>query len=163
MAYLFPAATALLMLQGGLLAQEPRGWIEGTVLNKYGKVVWDLARQSNIMTVRAIGPSKLDTHPDTSIGNFYTIRDLKPGIYEIFVSSSKDDETQYRPQHIMGLVVKPGVRTVLNIVVHEGKPDAVEEIGKAVSSENGMTLLEMVERLNRDVEVLKKQVAELKK
>lgn len=160
----FPVVVAaLLMLPGVALAQDAKGWIEGSVLNQSGKIVWELARQSNIMTVRALGPSKADTHPDSATGNFYTMRDLKPGVYEIFVGSSKDDETQYRPQHIMGLVVKPGVRTLLNIVVHEGKSDAIEEVGKAVSTETGMTLAEMVDRLTRDVDLLKKQVADLKK
>lgn len=158
------AALAVLLIASGISrAQETRGWIEGSVLNKSGKVVWDNARVSNTMNVRAIGPSKVDTRPDSTIGNFYTLRDLKPGIYEIFVGLSKDDDVQYRPQHIMGVVVKPGARTLLNIVVHEGKPDAIEEVGKAVPTETGMTLAEMVERLTRDVDLLKKQVSELKK
>ncbi len=144
-------------------AQEAKGWIEGSVLNKSGKVVWELARTSNILNVRALGPSKVETHPDARIGNFYSLRDLKPGVYDIFVGSSKDDEVQYRPQHVMGLVVKPGVRTLLNIVVHEGKSDVIEEVGKAVPTETGMTLAEMVERLTHEVDLLKKQVGELKK
>src|SRR5580700_2676685 len=129
----FPATVAaLLMIPGVALAQEAKGWIEGSVLNQAGKVVWELARQSNIMAIRAIGPSKAETHPESAIGNFYTLRDLKPGVYEVFVGSSKDDAVQYRPQHIMGLVVRPGVRTLLNIVVHEGRSDTIEEVGKAV-------------------------------
>jgi len=122
-----------------------------------------VAREARVVAVRALGPSKVETDPDYAIGNFYSIRDLKPGVYDILVSATKDDEVQYRPQHIMGLVVKPGVRTLLNIVVHEGKSDAIEEVGKAVPTETGVTLLEMVERLNRELELLKKQVAELKK
>ncbi len=157
------AAVALLMAGGSAHAQEAKGWIEGSVLNKSGKVVWELARTSNILNVRAFGPSKVETHPDASIGNFYSLRDLKPGVYDIFVGSSKDDEVQYRPQHVMGLVVKPGVRTLLNIVVHEGRSDAIEEVGKAVPTETGMTLAEMVERLTHEVDLLKKQVGELKK
>jgi hypothetical protein len=160
----FPAAAAaLLILPGVGLAQEAKGWIEGSVLNKSGKIVWNIARQANIVTVRALGPSTLETHPDNTIGNFYTMRDLKPGVYEIFVSSTQDDALQYRPQHVMGLVVKPGVRTLLNIEVHEGRSDTIEEVGKAVTTESGLTLAEMVERLTHEVEVLKRQVGDLRK
>ncbi len=157
------ALAALLMVPGVALAQEAKGWIEGSVLNKSGKVAWNISRQANIVTVRALGPSKLETHPDNTIGNFYSMRDLKPGVYEIFVSSTQDDALQYRPQHVMGLVVKPGVRTLLNIEVHEGRSDTIEEVGKAVPTEAGVTLAEMVERLTHEVEVLKKQVGDLRK
>ncbi|MBZ5618857.1 MAG: hypothetical protein LAQ69_09070 [Acidobacteriia bacterium] len=159
----FPVALAVLLMVPGIAPAQGKGWIEGTVLNKSGKIVWDTARAASIVTVRALGPSKVETHPDYAMGNFYTMRDLKPGVYEVFVSSTKDDESQYRPQHIMGLVVKPGVRTLLNVVVHEGRSDALDEVGKAVPTETATTLAEMVEHLTREVELLKKQVGELRK
>jgi len=59
--------------------------------------------------------------------------------------------------------MKSGVCTLLNIVVHEGRSDTVEEVGKAVPTDTGMTLAEMMERLTHEVELLKKQVGELRK
>jgi hypothetical protein len=88
-----------------------------------------------------LGLSKVETHPDSAIENFNTMRDLKPGVCEIFMASSKDDDVHYRPQH-MGLVVRPVARTLLNIVVHEGRSDTIEEVGKVVPIETGPTLPE---------------------
>jgi hypothetical protein len=108
-------------------AQEAKGWIEGTVLNPDGKPVWAWDRMGNTRKIRLVGPTALVTTPNVEMGGLYSFRDLRPGVYEVYIESSKDSERQYRPQRINGVVVKPGVRTMLNITVHPG--DKIEEIG----------------------------------
>jgi hypothetical protein len=97
---------------------------------------------------------------DTSKGGFYTLRNLKPGIYEVFVDASNQQDRNeilhYRPQHIFGLVVEPDKRTVLDITVHEG--EGLEEIGKPnVNSEKAIILADELARLRKEIDELKKK------
>jgi hypothetical protein len=100
------------------------------------------------------------TNSDPDKGGFYTLRNLKPGIYEVFVDKTShgfgNDLVGFRPQHIFGLVVKPDMRTVLNITVHEG--EALEEIGNpVVNSEKAIILADELARLGKEIEELKKK------
>lgn len=159
------AAIAIsLAFSGGLaFAQEPgTGTIEGTVVNGKGEA----PNQRGIygVDVRAAGPGNESTISQPSLGGFYSIPNLKPGIYEVFVSRStlSGSGTDYRPQRIQGVVVKPNSRSALKIVVSEGTE--LEEIGKpTVATQPAIFVASELERLQRSIEELKKAVEALKK
>lgn len=159
------AAIAITLAFSGNLtfAQEPgTGTIEGTVLNGKGEA--PNHRGYYGVEVRAAGPSNKNTISEPSLGGFYSIPDLKPGIYEVFVVAStlSGPGTVYRPQRIQGVVVKPNSRAVLKIVVSEGTE--LEEIGKpAVATQPAIFIASELERLQRSIEELKKAVEGLKK
>jgi len=161
-----------LMLCGGFQAASAqndagKGWIEGVLITDKGKPAWssavgNLAR----VTIRPKEGTGSYTDTDPAKGGFYTFRNLKPGIYEVFADKTfqkdRQDVLSYRPQHIFGLIVEPDKRTVLNITVHEG--DALEQVGKPdVVSEKAIILAIELARQGKEIEEMKKQLDELKK
>jgi hypothetical protein len=64
---------------------------------------------------------------DNNLGGLYTFDSLKPGVYNLIVEAGQLGTTHYRPQRILGVVVKPGQETTLDITLHEGA--TLEEIG----------------------------------
>ena len=145
------------------------GWIEGVVVNEAGKPVnkpGDIF-DGAIVTIQPKEGKGFYTPSDRSRGGFYTFRNLKPGIYELFVNASyghnkQNEQVDYRPQHHFGISVQSDKREVLNITVHEG--NGLEEFGKPdVTSEKAIILAEELARLRKEVEELKKIVEELKK
>lgn len=145
------------------LAQEPKGWVEGTVLDPEKKTVGGSIGYSVPLEIKLIGPTNVATNSDKSLNGFYTFRDLRPGVYEVFVAESRTvDGRHMRPQHIHGLVVKPGVRTMLAIQVHEG--DALEELGTPVApSQPAVFVPKELDRLQKEVDALKRELAVVNK
>ncbi len=68
-----------------------------------------------------------------NLGGLYTFNNLRPGVYNLVVEAGvlPDNErggyTYYRPQRIVGIVVKPGQETVLDIVMNPG--DKLQQSG----------------------------------
>ena len=154
-----------------------KGWIEGVVVTDKGRpacgAVYPIDNNTSCvnnwgapLTVRPKEGTGIKTTPDGSKGGFYSLRNLKPGVYEVFVDASlqkdRSEDVKYRPQHVFGLLVEPDKRTVLNVTVHEG--ESLEEIGKPdVASDKAIILSEELARQRREIEALKLSVEELKK
>ena len=68
-----------------------------------------------------------------NMGGLYTFNNLRPGVYNLVVEwgvlpdNEKGGYTYYRPQRIVGIVIKPGQETVLNIIMHPG--DKLQQSG----------------------------------
>ena len=73
---------------------------------------------------------------NSSAGGLYTLSNLTPGVYNLMVEAGEISATRYRPQRIMGVVVRAGQETTLDITLHEG--DALEEVGEPTLSASGM-------------------------
>jgi hypothetical protein len=148
-----------------------KGWIEGVVITEKGKPACSASSNSMVcwspkVTIRPKEGAGVFTDCDPDKGGFFSLRNLRPGIYEVFVDKTlgrdRDDMVKMRPQHIFGLVVEPDKRTVLNITVHEG--EILEEIGKPdVASEKAIVLANELTRLKQDIDDLKRIVEEAKR
>jgi hypothetical protein len=59
---------------------------------------------------------------DLQMGGLYRFTNLRPGVYNLVVEESRLPKSggsiYYRPQRVVGIVVKPGEETVFDIVVH---------------------------------------------
>ena len=152
------------------LAQEPnKGWIEGTVATEQGAATFVCGEAAVSVTAKPRSGTGFKTGADAALGGFYTLREIPPGVYEIFVSGSTTSVCSgepVSPVHILGVVVKPGTRTVLNVVLHKGQ--TLEELGspaitQPLSSTSSPSIASIVQRLDD----LQKQIddlrAELKK
>ncbi len=70
---------------------------------------------------------------DLNNGGLYTFKNLRPGVYNLVVEAGvlpdnvKGGYTYYRPQRIVGIVVKPGQETVFDIILHPG--DKLQKLG----------------------------------
>jgi hypothetical protein len=140
------------------------GWIEGIFVTDKGKPALrytGVGERAAELSARPKEGNSVRTENDPSKDGFYSLRNLKPGIYEVFVNRSvqkdKGDFINYRPQHIFGVVVEPDKRTVLNITVHEGI--ALEEVGV---SENAIILANELAHMRQVIENLKERADELK-
>jgi protocatechuate 3,4-dioxygenase beta subunit len=155
------ALLTLLVIVGLLRALQParaqdevqKGWVEGTVVDEDGKPVYAAVH------VQQDGKDIVADFTDTRAGGRYSYRNLKPGIYEIEIKRAE----KYRPVHIFGVLVKPGVRCVIPPVVeHEG--ETVREIGQpAVATLKVLILSEEIDRLKAQIEELKKTTCNCKK
>jgi hypothetical protein len=80
----------------------------------------------------ALGDTESQHRKSTDIqhGGLYTFDGLKPGVYDVLVEAGHVPETNtdYRPQRILGVVVKPG-ETDLDITVHPGATNDLEVTG----------------------------------
>jgi hypothetical protein len=86
---------------------------------------------------------------DSGLNEVYTINNLPPGIYEV-----RAEREGYRPQRIFGVVIKPGVRSILNVTLHKGQD--VEEIGQPIlSTQPVLVISNELERLQKEIDVLK--------
>jgi hypothetical protein len=150
-----------------------RGWLEGVIVTDKGKPTcgdWNDVNLSYCgaahIAVRPKEGNGVRTDSDTQKGGFYTLRNLKPGLYEVFVDKSaqmdREERIRYRPLHVFGVIVEPDKRTVLNLTVHQG--DSLEEVGKPnVNSEKAIILAEELSRLRKEIEELKRIYVELSK
>lgn len=135
------------------------GWIEGFLTNKKGVPV-HAAYEEEIVLVSKSG-KRIEAHSDTQLGGLYSIRNLKPGIYEMFVNESeakiRGEWTNFRPQRIFGVVIKPDVRTILNIEVEEGT--GLQQIGEPdIATENVVLISDELKRVKKDIEVIKEKL-----
>ena len=144
------------------------GWLEGTITTEQGNPVQEAS--SNFGSGKSIklvrhGGGAYTIPSDPSMGGFYSNHTLKPGIYDISVTTGywgNTGSTPYRPQRILGIVIKPGQRTLLNIVMPQGA--TLEETGKpAVVSAPATNVTEELARMQKQIDDLKQQVAALLK
>ena len=140
-------------------AAPATGWLEGTITATDGKVLRNHNNFSNnfgayIRGTRQ-GGGTFEAYSDPRMGGLYSVRNLKPGIYEVFVPIAYDERlTKFRPQHLFGVVVRPGARTVLNITTEPG--ETLEEVGKpAVGSQPVVILTNELARLQKQIDTLK--------
>lgn len=157
------AAAAAAGLAVGQSSADASGWLEGTVLDTKGKPVWVIAFQIpgfNVKAVPATG-NPVEAEPKPDMGGLFTIKGLRSGVYEVLVPTTKNADGQYRPQRIHGVMVKPGVRTMLNIAVSEGMQ--LQEVGRPVASEHALVVSQELIRLARQGEQLQKQVEAVQK
>lgn len=143
---ILPAAALLALLTGSPAArsQAPTGSLSGAVTNTDKKpvnntttliasgVFLDL-QEYRFETAYNPGDSTLSRgvlsdseksnfrrSADNNMGGLYTFDKLKPGVYNVIVEAAQMGETHYRPQRIVGLIVKPSQETTLDITLHEG-------------------------------------------
>ncbi|MGI9035549.1 MAG: carboxypeptidase-like regulatory domain-containing protein [Pyrinomonadaceae bacterium] len=100
------------------------GWLEGTVTTPEGLPVFNTRTLLVSGVVVTIKNSKGDKGPlptDHLVGGFFSFRRVLPGTYDLIIEKGRLGDTPYRPLIISGVEIKPGVRTVLNIVMHPGE------------------------------------------
>lgn len=144
------------------------GWLEGTITNNDGHPVQD--GYMGTVTGKTIkltrhGGGAYSVLSDTTMGGFYSLHGLKPGIYDISVTTGycgNTGSTPYRPQRILGVLISPGQRTLLNIFMPPG--DTLQEAGQsAVIFTPATTVTEELTRMQKEIDDLKQQVAALTK
>ena len=105
------------------------GWIEGTVTNPEGQPIWSsttLLVSGVVLTLKKSTGEQAAVQTDHLAGGFYSAARLKPGMYDVIVEKGTRYKTVYRPQIIGQMMIKPGVRTVLNITMNPG--DTLERV-----------------------------------
>ncbi len=139
-----------------LAAEEATGWLEGTVKDESGNPLNDW----RVGIFNRDGEEKSYTYSKGSQGGFYSIRNIKPNVYEIrvyTVGDSSEYGKEFRQQRLFGVAINTGVRSVLNIKLKEGKSRDFEEVGKPnVQTQKVMLLTEEIDRLKKQVEELEK-------
>ena len=104
------------------------GWIEGTITNPEGQPVWSskgLLVSGVTLTFKKTNSAPGTLQTDHFAGGFYSAS-LLPGIYEVTLEKGRRYKNAYRPMIISRIVIKPGVRTILNITMNTG--DALERV-----------------------------------
>ncbi len=104
------------------------GWLEGTITNPDGQPVWSskgLLVSGVKLTFKKTTGEQGDLQTDHFAGGFYSAFPT-PGMWTVTVESGRRYDKTYRPIIISQVMIKPGVRTILNIVVKPG--DALERI-----------------------------------
>lgn len=74
------------------------------------------------------GKSASRQQADQKMGGLFGFDNLAPGVYNVLVEGGTLDQKTYRPQRIVGIVVKSGQTTNLDITYHEGQ--SVEFLGE---------------------------------
>lgn len=69
---------------------------------------------------------------DVNAAGLYTLDKLRPGVYNVMVEAGANSDVKYRPQRLMGVIVRPGKETALDITLHEGT--TLEEVGEPMLS-----------------------------
>ena len=138
------------------------GWLEGTITNNQGQPVegrQTVTRGKHISGIRQ-GGGEFEATSDLQMGGFYSAKNIKPGVYDITLEKGYVDQTPYCPERILGVVVKPGQRTVLNVVMDQG--ETYEEVGKPTFVTNLATnVTQQLEQMQKQIDDLKQQVAAL--
>lgn len=105
------------------------GWIEGTVTNPEGQPVWSsrgLLVSGVVLTLKKSTGEQVALQTDHFAGGFYSAISLLPGMYSVAVEKGIRYNNTYRPMIISQVMIKPGVRTILNITMNPG--DALERV-----------------------------------
>ncbi len=168
--------TALIVLPCIVHAQAPTttatepsphyGWLEGTVTTNQGHPITEANTSvSKVIQLVRHGGGTYTITSDPNLGGFYSNHELKPGLYDVTVTTGYYAYTgvaPYRPQRILGVLIKPGQRTILNIVMPPG--DALEETGASTGiSVQVTTVAAEIARMQKQIDDLKQQVALLSK
>jgi hypothetical protein len=104
------------------------GWIEGTITNPEGQPVWGsrgLLVSGVTVTFKKTTGEAGTVQTDHFAGGFYSASFI-PGTYSVTVEKGKRYNNAYRPILIGQVMIKPGVRTILNITMNPG--DALERV-----------------------------------
>lgn len=165
---------ACMLVSGAVRAQTPTaaptepgsqyGWLEGTVTTDQGHPVEErnFGGSKQIKLTRH-GGGTYTVISDSSMGGFYSNHELKPGVYDVSVTTGFWGNTgsiPYRPQRILGVLIKPGRRTLLNIVMPTG--DTLQETGvPTVVSTQVTNVAVEIARMQKQIDDLKQQVAAL--
>ena len=137
------------------------GWIEGTLTDINGTPPVTSGSFGGTFAVPIVLKAEgndLKTESNPKGGGFFTFRNLKPGLYELFIEAARppDSSDPLRPVHVSGIAVEAGKRTVLNLKMEPGKE--VQEIGKpAMSTQKFVVVSEELERLQAQIDELKKK------
>lgn len=134
---------------------ETMGWLEGTVKDVDGNPLnmWYVGLYDSNGNQRTYKDSK------GSLGGLYSIRNIKPGVYEVRVYTSQvaDRGNELRQQRIWGVAIKKGVRSILDVKLNEGRSRDFEEIGEpSVQTQKVVKLTEEIDQLKAQIEELKK-------
>ena len=133
------------------------GWIEGTITDVNGIPPVVAGSMAVPIVLKAEGED-VKTGSNPTAGGFFTFRNLKPGVYEVFIEAAHppDSPQPLRPVHVSGVVVESGKRTVLNVKMQPGQE--LEEIGKpAMATQKFVVISEELERLQAQIDELKKK------
>ncbi len=139
---------------------QQAGWLEGTVHDTQGNIV-NPSRNVRF-TITRQGGTALDVVCDPNLDNLFSVRNLRPGIYDITIPqvAISSSSQPYCPIRYFGVVIKPGVRTFLNIVMDQGT--TLEERGNPTVPTVDVTIVsEQLTRLQKQVDDLKAQLAAL--
>ena len=149
-------------------ATEPSsqyGSLEGTITTDHGNPVLerDFAGGKLIRLARH-GGGVYVMKSDPTLGGFYSNHELKPGLYDVSVTTGYWGNTgsqPYRPQRILGVLIKPGQRTLLNIVMPAG--ETLQETGNpVVVSASATNVTDELAKMQKQIDDLKQQVATLR-
>jgi len=133
------------------------GWIEGTLTDTNGTPPVVAGSMGVPIVLKAEG-SDVKAESNPTGGGFFAFRNLKPGLYELFIESAHppDNNEPLRPVHVSGIAVGAGKRTVLNVKMEPGKE--LQEIGKpAFTTQQFVVVSEELERLQAQIDELKKK------
>jgi hypothetical protein len=137
------------------------GSIEGTITDTNGTppvTTGPFGGTQAIPIVLKADGNDLNTESDPKGGGFFAFRNLKPGLYELFIEAAHPPGSSepLRPVHVSGIAVEAGKRTVLKVRMEPGKE--LQEIGKpAMSPQKFVVVSEELERLQAQIDELKKK------
>ncbi len=138
------------------------GWLEGTITNNQGEIISGQAYTHVGKRIKGTrqGGGEFYVLTDPQLGGLYSATNIKPGVYDITLEKGYVGQTPYCPERILGVVVKPGQRTVLNVVMDQG--ETYEEVGKPTFVTNLATnVTQQLEQMQKQIDDLKQQVAAL--
>lgn len=104
-------------------AANQRGWLEGTITSADGFPVTNaqaLVRDGLPITIKKGAEGLGSVKTDVMAGGFFSIQNCFPGTYSFVIPAGQLPGRKFRPLLISNVVVKPGVRTVLTVVMAEG-------------------------------------------
>jgi hypothetical protein len=133
------------------------GWIEGTITDTNGTPPVIGGSLGVPIALKAEG-NDVKSASNPSGGGFFAFRNLKPGLYEVFIDAAHppDSGQPLRPVHVSGIAVEAGRRTVLNVKMQPGQE--LEEIGKpTMTTQKFVVVSEELERLQAQIDELKKK------
>ncbi len=140
------------------------GWLEGTITNSEGQAVSGQKFTNAPKHIKGVrqGGGEFDVQTDYQLGGLYSAKNIRPGVYDITLERGYVNDVAYCPERIFGVVVKPGERTILKIVMDQG--ETYEEVGKpAVVSAPATNVTEELARMQKEIDDLKQQIAALTK
>ncbi len=117
------------------------GWLEGTITNPDGQPVWSskgLLVSGVVLTLKKSTGETGSLQTDHFAGGFYSAYPT-PGTWTVTVESGRRYDNTYRPMIISQVVIKPGVRTILNIILKPG--DTLERINAPQMKTQQVTLV----------------------
>ena len=138
------------------------GWLEGTITNSDGVVIANGMYSGDGKTIKGIrqGGGEFNVQSNAQLGGLYSAKNLRPGTYDITLEKGYVGNTAYCPERIFGVVVKPGQRTILNIVMDQGT--TYEEVGKPnFISAPATNITTELQQMQKQIDDLKQQVASL--